>query len=453
MTHADENASSEYASSFLRDVRAMFDAAVREVKAARIFPSINPADAAPRPLGSYDGVRVVAFGKAALPMSGAAERLCRENGLSVRGGVAVVPPGYPDTVPADEHEPEAVDVLVGNHPVAGQDSDRAGRRVLAEANRATDRELLLILISGGGTALISTPVEGVDVWDLRATYRLLVRSGAPIHDINVVRKHLTRLGGGQLAAASAADIAGLVVSDVPGNDLSVIASGPTVRDPSTFADALRVAYRSNIWHDLPPTVRDHLTAGARGRRAETPKSADDLGRVRTQIVASSADAVAAARREAVSRGYRVVAEDHLDGEACEAGRRCVREMMHHQVDAPSAWLWGGETTVTVTGDGAGGRNQELALAAAIEMEETAGGTGEDDIILLSAGTDGIDGPTDVAGAWATRQTAATMRTYDVDPTAALDANDSYRAHRASETCLQTGPTHTNVMDVVIGLRS
>jgi len=453
MTHADENASSEDASALLGDARAMFDAAIRELKASRIFPSIDLTDVAPRPLDAYAGVRIVAFGKAALPMSGAAERLCRENDLPVRGGVAVVPPGYPDTVPEDEHEPEVVDVIVGNHPIAGQDSDEAGRRVLAEVDRAGDPELLLTLISGGGTALISTPVEGVDVWDLRATYRLLVRSGAPIHDVNTVRKHLTRIGGGQLAAASSADVAGLVVSDVPGDDLSVIASGPTVPDPSTFTDALRVAYQSNIWHDLPPSVRNHLTAGARGQRAETPTSVDELGRVETQIVASNADARTAARREAVSRGYHLFAEEALEGEASETGRRCVREMMQHQVDAPSAWLWGGETTVTVTGDGAGGRNQELALAAAIEIDGTTGRTGEDDIILLSAGTDGIDGPTDAAGAWATPQTAAAMRTRGVDPTAALDANDSHTAHRASATCLQTGPTHTNVMDIVIGLRS
>lgn len=380
-------------------------------------------------------------------MSGAAERLCEEAGLTVTGGVAIVPPSYPGTLPESERAPRHLQVLTGNHPTAGDDSARAGRRLLEAAQSAGPDELVLVLISGGGTALASVPVPEIDGWDLRATYRLLLRSGASIDEVNAVRKHLTRVGGGQLAAACPADMLALAVSDVPSDRLDVIASGPTVPDPSTFEDAMRVAYRYGLWHDLPASVREHLAAGARGRRAETPGAEDALGTVRTQRVATQHDAVEAAAEEARSLGYTVVcAVTGQEGEAREVARERVRDLQEAGVTQPSVWVWGGETTVTVRGDGTGGRNQELALAAALAMEDDPGHR-----VLLSGGTDGIDGPTDAAGAWATPSTARSMREAGVDPAAALERNDSYTAHEAAGTLLRTGPTHTNVMDLTIGL--
>lgn len=432
------------------DARGILRAAVDRVRPSALLSdaSVIRADT-PSPLDRYAEIRVVAFGKAALAMAGAVQKALSDAEPPIRHTLVVIPPGYADTLPESEWAPSNAEVCVGDHPVAGEKSAAAGRRVLEVAEQAGPDQLLLVLISGGGTSLSSVPVDGIEVWDLRHTYRLLIRSGAPIEDVNVVRKHLTRVGGGQLAqAAIPADVAAFVISDVPGDDLSVIASGPTVPDPSTFEDAVRVAYQSGIWHDLPGAVRTHLSAGARGRRKETPSTKEAIGTTCTTIIGSNAHALEAAVDEAGRRGYHVASVDSdLRGEARDVGRRLIGELDGNARDEPSICrLWGGETTVTVRGNGRGGRNQELALAAALELD------GRDvAAVLLSAGTDGVDGPTDAAGAWATEATAASMRSAGIDPETALRDNDSFTAHGASQTRIHTGPTHTNVMDLVIGL--
>jgi len=437
--------------STVSDARGILEVAIDRVRPSVIFSDASAVHgSSPSPLDRYAGIRILAFGKAALAMAGAVERALADEQPRIRHTLVVIPPGYADTLPDDEHAPSNAEVCVGDHPVAGEKSAAAGRRVLEAAQKAGPDELLLVLISGGGTSLTSVPVDGIEVWDLRHTYRLLIRSGAPIRDVNVVRKHLTRVGGGQLAqAATPADVAALVISDVPGDDLSVIASGPTVPDPSTFDDAVRVAYRSGIWHDLPETVRAHLSAGARGRRPETPATDEAMGAVHTSVVGSNALALDAAAGEAARRGYRVASvHSDLHGEARTVGRRLAGTFDRETPEDPICRLWGGETTVTVRGEGRGGRNQELALAAALEWEGQ-----KVDAVLMSAGTDGIDGPTDAAGAWADAATAGAMRAAGIDPAEALEENDSYSAHGASQTRLHTGPTHTNVMDVVIGVSS
>ncbi|HKL87423.1 MAG TPA: MOFRL family protein, partial [Salinibacter sp.] len=293
------------------------------------------------------------------------------------------------------------------------------------------------------------PADGLDLADLKTVYHRLMEAGVPIHPANVVRKHLTQVGGGQLAqAAEPADVGALVVSDVPGDDMSVIASGPTVPDSSTYQDAMQVLYRYGLWHDVPASVREHLAAGARGRRAETPDADHScFDATRSTLVGSNAMALEAARAAAQERGYQVrsVTTD-VEGEARSVGARHVQDMLGESVNEPTCWLWGGETTVTVTGDGKGGRNQELALGAALEL----GGT-DQDAVLLSGGTDGIDGPTDAAGAWATPATAQRARSAGRDPEEHLADNDAYSFFDALDHLLRPGPTHTNVMDVQVGL--
>jgi hydroxypyruvate reductase len=382
-------------------------------------------------------------------MAGAAEQRIGEAGSRdrVSGGLAVVPDGYASTLPGEQVAPQRVEVVEAGHPVPNAASERAGRRLLQIAEAAEASTLVVALISGGGTALTTAPAAGVDRMDLRATFRMLLESGAPIGDVNVVRKHLTRVGGGQLArAAHPGDVGALVVSDVVGDDLSTIASGPTVPDASTYTDAVRIIYRLGLWHDLPSTVREHLSKGANDLRPATPPPGDAaFDGVRTQLVATNDDALRAAKRSAEMLGYdaRILARD-VTGEARDVALRHVDALRN--AGPNTCLLWGGETTVTVTGNGTGGRNQELALAAALAMDRDEAFR-DREAALLSGGTDGIDGPTDAAGAVVTPETAARLRDRGTDPQNALDANDSYTAFQHTAAHLLIGPTHTNVMDV------
>lgn len=428
------------------NAHALFRAAVRRVQPDRLLSGVGDTTGIARRIEEADAVRVVGMGKAALGMAGVWESQFTD---AIDDGVVVVPEGYPQTFPDRLPRPSAIRVVEGGHPLPARGSVRAGRRIRDQAEAVGENDLLIVLISGGGTALSSLPVEGVDLPDLKATYHRLLTAGVPIQPANVVRKHLTQLGGGQLArVAHPGRVRSFVVSDVIGDDLSTIASGPTVPDPSTYEAALQTLYGHGLWHDVPETVRDHLAAGARGRRPDTPGPDDPcFDRAETTLVGSNTTALDAARAAAEERGYdirQVTLE--VDGEARKVGRAHVEEMLAAPVEAPTCWLWGGETTVTVTGDGTGGRNQEVALGAALAMEKASAKA-----VLLSAGTDGIDGPTDAAGAWATPTTAAQARAEGYDPEAHLEANDAYPLLDKIGHLLRTGPTHTNAMDVHVGL--
>jgi hydroxypyruvate reductase len=436
------------------DARAGFDAALRAAGADALLDGFAWNDAAARPLQRYRSMRLVAMGKAALAMTGVAARQIDDRGLPAEEGLAVVPDGYRQTVPARFPAPSAaVNVIEGGHPAPTEASVRAGERALALADEAARGDLLVVLLSGGGTALCNAFVEGLSLTDARRTFALLLESGADIHAVNAVRKHLSRVGGGQLAEAAApADLLALAVSDVPGDDLSAIASGPTVPDPTTFADAGAVLRERGLWGRVPQAVRRHIEQGEGGGVPETPgPGAACFRSARTCLVGGNEDALRAARAEAEQRGYdaHVLRGDPLEGEAREAGRRLAREALRRAEraagsgDPPRALLAGGETTVTVRGEGTGGRSQELALAAALELEPCS----EAPVALLAAGTDGIDGPTDAAGAVVTPQTAPAMRRAGLDPEARLADNDAHPALDAAGALLRPGPTHTNVMDV------
>jgi glycerate-2-kinase len=303
-----------------------------------------------------------------------------------------------------------------------------------------------VLLSGGASALLTRPLPGLALGDLAATTRALLACGAGIDELNTVRKHLVDLAGGRLArAAGAGRVELLAISDVHGDRLDLIGSGPCTPDPSTFADALAVIERRGLRGTLPPPVVTELEAGAHGERPESPKPGDPtFARVRSRILASNATALSAARSAAERCGLApILATAALRGEARVVGRRLAALARATRRTRPLCLLAGGETTVTVRGAGRGGRCQELALAAALEL------AGESGVMLLAAGTDGSDGPTDAAGAFADGGSVARGAARNADARSALAGNDAHAFFAAEGSLLHTGPTDTNVNDLVL----
>ena len=386
-------------------------------------------------------VAVVAVGKAAVPMALAAEEAL---GDRLTEGIAVST--------ASEGRLARVRLLTASHPVPDARGLAAAAEVEALARGLGRDDLLLVLLSGGASALLPSPAEGVTLEDKARTTALLLRAGATIHELNAVRKHLSRIKGGGLArAASPARVVTLVLSDVVGDDLSTIASGPTVPDPTTFADALAALRRRGVLDGVPGSVRVRLEAGAAGAIPETPKPGEAaFRRGATRIVGSNRLSVAAAAREARRQGLRpLVLTTRLEGEAREAARVLVavlRECVESSrpAAAPVCLLAGGETTVTVQGNGQGGRNQELAVAAA---QALAGFPVP--AVVASLATDGIDGASDAAGGIADDTTAARAAALGLAPASAfLAASDTRNYLGPLGDLVVTGPTGTNVVDVV-----
>lgn len=439
--------SSQSSSSYLvPDAKAIFQAAVKRVQAPELISTSNLSTWAPESLSAYNSLRVVGMGKAALAMAGVVEQHLQDWDLT---GCAVVPKGYPESYPDAFPTPSSIDVIEGGHPLPTEGSLRGARQILEHAEAVSTNELLLVLVSGGGTALSTLPAGDLQLDDLQTTYHQMLRGGINVHQMNVVRKHLTQVGGGQLAeCAYPGHVGALFVSDVVGDDLSIIASGPTVPDSSTYENAVRVLQQNQLWEDVPAPIQHHLTEGVQGKQAETPvPGAECFEWTTNSLLGTNRTALRAAQEEAEARGYKVRhVEAEVEGEARNVGQEHARVMLEVDPDRPTCWLWGGETTVTVTGDGTGGRNQEVALGAALELGEL-----KDPAVFLSGGTDGIDGPTDAAGAWATPRTADAAQASGCDPEIHLQDNDAYPLFDVLDQLLRTGPTHTNVMDVHVGL--
>jgi glycerate 2-kinase len=390
-------------------------------------------------LGQVERVWIVGAGKAAVGMTRGALEVF---GGWVTGGTITTKDRHGADLPG-------IEVWEAAHPVPDTRGLAGGADALRMARAAGERDLVLCLLSGGASALWAAPAGGVSLTDLQAVTDGLLRAGATIGELNAVRKHLSRIGGGRLARAAApARVVTLAVSDVVGGALDVIASGPTVPDPTTYFDALEVLAERGI--TPPSAVRAHLRAGDAGEIDETPKPGDPcFARATAHVVAGNADALAGAAREAERLGYRArVVADDVEGEASSVGEQVgllVRQTLAERPDGPVALLLGGETTVTVNGPGRGGRNQELALAAAMELE------GVDGVLCASFGTDGTDGPTDAAGAFADGGTVARGEAAGLDAREALRRNDAYPFLRAAGDLIVTGPTGTNVNDVVLVL--
>jgi glycerate 2-kinase len=382
---------------------------------------------------------VISVGKAAVPML----RACLVSAPGPPATALLVAPA------ADPSLPGQVEQRVGGHPAPTDGSVAAGCRALEIARGTAADDLLLVLLSGGASALMAAPVSGVTLADKRATTVHLLRDGADIRELNTVRKHLSRVKGGRLAAAAAAPTLCLAISDVVGDDVSVIGSGPTVGDASTSADALAVLDRRGGRGAFPPSV---VARFERGAASPEPPTAvwPALGRADTRVIASRARALAGARAEAQRRGYDVVVEaDPVVGEARVAAVEYAARLQVHASSRTGRHcvLSGGETTVRVAGRGRGGRNQEFALALAEPL------SGMDrPCVVVSLGTDGIDGPTDAAGAVADVFTAArAAQAGGRSVQDALDDNDAYTFFESVGDLIRTGPTSTNVGDVQVAV--
>ena len=381
---------------------------------------------------------VIGLGKAAGAMADAAAALLGRDAI----GVVAVPRGYP--APRGD-----TPVVWGNHPEPGAGSLAAGRRLLAAARATEPRDRLLFLISGGGSAVAERPLPPLDLDDFVRTTDVLLDSGAPIQAMNALRRHLSELKGGRLAVASRASrFATVAISDVVGDPPGDVASGPTVPDPTTWAEALRAGRRYRFLPRLPAPVRRMLTDGAAGRLPETPKPGDPRFRAgRFHFGATNRTALFAAARAARRRGYATTIDRApVTGETQPAALRFARRLCALPADRRRAVLSGGETTVTLgPHPGRGGRNQEFALASIAVLD------GRGPRLVLSAGTDGIDGPTDAAGGYVDDRTAARARARGVDVAAALARHAAYDSLARLGGLLTTGPTGTNVMDLHVGL--
>lgn len=389
----------------------------------------------------FNRIIVIGAGKAAAPMARAVEDMLSDR---ITSGLVITKYGHAEQL-------NRIMVREAGHPLPDE-AGLAASEELIDLVSDLDRETLVImLLSGGGSALLCSPSNGLTLQDKIETTRLLLNAGADIHDLNAVRKHISRVKGGGLAAmAYPACIITLILSDVIGNQLDVIASGPTAPDETTYQDAISVIERYSLCDLIPKSVIGRLEKGAKGGLAETPKNGDvRLGRVRNIIIGDIRQALGAAEARAAALGYRtLVLTSLLTGEARETARlfpAIAREIIDtsRPIGSPACILSGGETTVTVRGDGMGGRNQEMALSAAIRLN------GIHSALFLSAGTDGTDGPTDAAGAFADGSTVERARRLGMNPYEYLDTNDSYNLFKRIGDLFITGPTKTNVMDIQI----
>ena len=386
-------------------------------------------------------VYVIGFGKAAAPMAQAVEKIL---GDRIAGGIVTVKEGH--SLPLKQ-----IRVLEASHPIPDERGLKAAGEIVGLVEALEENDLLLCMISGGGSALLPLPAEGISLANKGAATQALLDAGASIHEMNALRKHLSKVKGGQLARlAYPATMISLVLSDVVGDNPDTIASGPTVPDGTTFTTCLEIIDRLRIRSKLPGPVLEHLEKGAKGARPETPKSDDPIfGRAHYILVGHNTHALQAAAEAAQSKGYQaLILSSCIEGETRDVARMHAAiakqcRVSGHPVLPPACVLSGGETTVTIRGPGKGGRNQEFALAAGLDL------SGHPNVVLLSAGTDGTDGPTNAAGAVVDGTTVLRAETMGLDPRSALDENDAYPFFQKLGDLYVTGPTRTNVMDVRI----
>ena len=398
-------------------------------------------------LDQYEHVYVVGGGKAGAPMASA---LCEILGDRLTAGWVNVKEGHVLDSQVAHALPESLTLHEAGHPIPNAAGLEGARRILEIANGAGPDDLLFCLISGGGSALLPLPVEGISLADLQALTGAMLRCGATINEINAVRKHCSQLKGGQLARAAApATVVSLLLSDVVGNPLDVIASGPTVGDTNTFADAYGVLDKYEIVDAVPAVIIARLRAGMAGELPDTPKPGDALFEdVHNVFVGSNAIAALAAKAAAQAMGFHtLLLSTYIEGEAREVAlvfSALAKSLIAEgcPLPRPACILAGGETTVTIRGDGKGGRNQEIALAAAIALEDWP------DVTLFTLATDGTDGPTDAAGAVIDGQTVARARELGLSADDYLSRNDSYHFFDRLGDLIRTGPTNTNVNDLV-----
>ena len=390
-------------------------------------------------LNQFDRIYVVGGGKAGASMASAVEEIL---GNLVTEGIVNVKYGYTAKL-------NKIRINEADHPVPDEAGSRGAEEIVKIVGNTQENDLLICLISGGGSALLPLPVHGISLNEKREVTKKLLACGANINEINAVRKHMSGVKGGQLARFSyPATLITLILSDVIGNYLDVIASGPTVPDSSTFEDAKEIMERYKIWNTIPDTVKNHFEKGIGGNIPETPKAGENIfSKTQNVIVGSNIQAVMAAREKAGKLGYNtMVLSSFIEGETKDVARvhaAIAKEILQsgNPVSTPACVISGGETTVTIRGKGKGGRNQEFCLAAAIDI------AGLDSVVILSGGTDGTDGPTDAAGAICDGQTIERALAKKIKAMDYLMDNNAYPFFKELDDLLITGPTNTNVMDL------
>jgi glycerate 2-kinase len=433
-----------------QDARAIFDAGVAAADSyhamehhVSIENGILGVAGKEYDLDHYQRVLVTGFGKASARMAQALEDLL---GNRISGGVINVKRGY--AVPL-----RAITVNEANHPLPDQAGYHGARAIVELAQGAGQRDLIFCLISGGGSALLPYPADGITLEEKCQTTQVLLDCGATIQEVNTIRKHISKVKGGRLAKlAFPAKTISLILSDVIGDSLDSIASGPTAPDSTMFADCLSIIQHYGIEGRFPPAVLQLLRYGASGTVQDTPKARDAVfANVHNVVVGSNRLALEAARRKAQALGYNsLLLSSFIEGETTvvAALHAAVAKELHssgHPVERPACVISGGETTVTMRGSGLGGRNQQFALAAAVEI------AGLSNVVVLSGGSDGTDGPTDAAGALADGTTVKRAKEIGLDARTALHNNDSYHFFEPLGDLLITGPTFTNVMDLRVVL--
>ena len=432
------------------DADTIFGAAVHAVDAEQCVKSfvslegdILTIDGQTYDLASFSQVVAVGAGKATPRMAVALESV-----LGERISVGLINTKYEHTEPLSQ-----IETIECGHPVPDQAGVEGTNRILNLLEEADDQTLVICLLSGGGSAILPAPAEGISLEDKQETTRLLLSCGANIVELNAVRKHLSRVKGGGLArTAFPATVVALMLSDVIGDPLDVIASGPTVPDTSTYKTCAEIFSKYELTDSLPSSVAERLKLGLTGDVADTTKPGDEaLSRVQNVVVGSNGLAVTAAREKAEALGYNtIVLTTRLEGEAREIAHvysAIGKEILSSStpVAPPACVIAGGETTVTVRGTGKGGRNQEIALAGAQQI------AGWSPLVLFSGGTDGTDGPTDAAGAVSDGETMARAEAADLSSNDFLKNNDAYHFFKALDDLIITGPTGTNVADVAFVL--
>lgn len=434
--------------SLRRDAREIFRQALKAADPGRLLSSRVSLHAGrlrvgrrSYPLADFERLFVAGCGKASGAMAANLEKI-----LGPRITAGVVNVKY-----SEGRRLKRIRLREAGHPLPDVNGVRGAKEMIALLRGLTARDLVIFLISGGGSALLPAPRPGITLQEKQKVTEALLRCGAGIEEINTLRKHLSVLKGGGLAKlAYPATLISLILSDVIGDPLEAIASGPTVPDPTTFADGARVLDRYGLWAQIPPSVARHIQEGLKGRAEETLKPGDPVfENVYNLVVGNNLMAMKAAQQRARILGYRtLVLSSMIEGETREVAKvhaAMAKEALRsgNPAPPPACLLSGGETTVTIKGKGKGGRNQEFALAAALEI------AGREGVVVLSAGTDGTDGPTDAAGAFADGRTVARAEALGLDPGAALEENNAYPFFAALKDLLITGPTGTNVMDLHI----
>lgn len=395
-------------------------------------------------LSQFRRIYLVGAGKAALPMANALVNLLDER---ITSGIIIVSDDQLQTQSAKSLV--NIEIYSGMHPIPDQRNILATKRVFELLAQTDDGDLVICLISGGGSALLTSPVSSVSLEDLQALTATLLASGADIREINVLRKHLDRAKGGNLARLiSPACMVTLILSDVVGDPLDVIASGPTVPDPTTYQDALSILRKYDLVSKIPPGITEHLERGFLGEEMETPKPGDQIfNNSQHLVIGSNYQAASAALRQAQIEGFQtLLISTYLQGEARQVGR--LLAAIARQIDAtgqplprPACLVAGGETTVSVKGEGKGGRNQEVALGAVKDLDKVR------EAAIITLATDGKDGPTDAAGAVVTGETFERGMALGLDPQEHLSHNDAYHYFAPLGDLLFTGPTQTNVSDL------